>query len=399
MKGRKGVYLAAAVVSVAGFLLVAGPAGASRQVHATAATNVHCGDTINTSITLNGDLDCSGYNGVALNIDSAGVTFDLGGHTITGNNSQYVVVADTGAGTGCNSGNQCDNVTVTNGSITGGLYQVDVWGNSDVVSNLTLTGAATTGVWLDYATSSTVSNNTISGAGSYDLYGEYDAGNMVAGNIFKDSGSENVYDEYGNANTFSSNISRVSGASTSENYYEYESDQNVWTGNVATSGSYGFDLDAEGDGYITVTNNAARSTQSYGFYLYDAYGSEIYAAGPFSMISGNQSNYNQGIGFYDEYGLGATYQNNTASRNGSYGFNFYEPSSVTASGNTAKYNADDGFYIEGNDAYYHFKAFTNNTSMFNAGWGFYADYGENGSGNVGGGTNSSGDCEDLAGCS
>ena len=57
------------------------------------ATNANCGDIITSSLTLDGDLDCSGYEGTALTIGADDVTLDCNGYTITGNTSGIGVLA------------------------------------------------------------------------------------------------------------------------------------------------------------------------------------------------------------------------------------------------------------------------------------------------------------------
>ena len=396
MRGRF-TYLAA-VVAGAGVLLLAGPAVASRQAHATAATNVACGGTITASITINGDLDCSSTSSPALTIDQPGVTLDLGGHTITGNSGYPVVVADDT----CAYGGQCNNETVTNGTITGGEYQVEFWGQNDTASNLTLTDAASTGVYLHYTTNALVTGNTITGAGSEGIYSEYGSSNVISSNVLKDD-SYNLELEYDQADTVSSNNSSISGDDTSSyNFYDYQSDLNTYTNNVTAGGRYGYYIDPDGDGSVTMTSNGARAAKhtssetGSGFYIYEAY-HWSYAA-PYSVFSGNVATGNY-IGYYDYYSAYALWLENTANYSGNIGFWFEEPSREQIIGNVSKYNGDSGFYLEDTYEGDNALAFANNQAWYNQDYGFYADYSQAGSNNTGSNTNSPLDCYDVSGCS
>ncbi len=397
MRGRF-TYLAA-VVAGAGVLLLAGPAVASRQAHATAATNVACGGTITASITINGDLDCSSTSSPALTIDQPGVTLDLGGHTITGNSGYPVVVADDT----CAYGGQCNNETVTNGTITGGEYQVEFWGQNDTASNLTLTDAASTGVYLHYTTNALVTGNTITGAGSEGIYSEYGSSNVISSNVLKDD-SYNLELEYDQADTVSSNNSSISGDDTSSyNFYDYQSDLNTYTNNVTAGGRYGYYIDPDGDGSVTMTSNGARAAKhtssetGSGFYIYEAY-HWSYAA-PYSVFSGNVATGNY-YGYYDYYSPSDLWLENTANYSGNIGFWFEYPTRNQIIGNVSKYNGDSGFYLEDSEGYgYEALTFANNQAWYNQDYGFYADYSQAGSNNTGSNTNSPLDCYDVSGCS
>lgn len=105
---RLGIVLGAMVVLVAVVLAAAlrhpGTAGA--------ATALSCGQTVTASITLSNDLTCE--VGSAIVVGKAGITINLGGHTLTG--------AGTATGVGVENGNVdqpgFSNVTITNGAIT-----------------------------------------------------------------------------------------------------------------------------------------------------------------------------------------------------------------------------------------------------------------------------------------
>ncbi|GAA2363503.1 hypothetical protein [Dactylosporangium salmoneum] len=71
-----------------------------------ALANPACGSVITSSVTLTSDLNCTGN---ALIVGAAGITVDLGGYNVIG----------TGTGTGVQVGSYANDVTVTNGGISG----------------------------------------------------------------------------------------------------------------------------------------------------------------------------------------------------------------------------------------------------------------------------------------
>ena len=84
----------------------------------SSAAAVACGDTLTASIALDADLDCPSGNGLVIGAD--GVTVDLGGHTIVGD--------DTTTTYGVENAGGFDRVTVKNGTIRGFDTQIYVVG-------------------------------------------------------------------------------------------------------------------------------------------------------------------------------------------------------------------------------------------------------------------------------
>ena len=72
------------------------------------------------------------------------------------------------------------------------------------------------------------------------------------------------------------------------------------------------------------------------------------------------------------------------------------PGGDTMTGNMANSNGDDGFYFYDNysSGYYNLYKFASNKASHNDGYGFNADYGVPGTGNVGH-HNSSGNCYNV----
>ena len=137
------------------------------------ATNVHCGETITASVTLNGDLYCSGITGAgALTIAGTTVTVNLNGHTLSADRSGACIAVE---GT---------SDIVENGFVSGCSYGVYLNGSKETATKLTVT-ASMDGV-LDFGladklVANTTLNNTntgviVSGSGA-TVSGNHSASN------------------------------------------------------------------------------------------------------------------------------------------------------------------------------------------------------------------------------
>jgi parallel beta-helix repeat protein len=399
MKGRRFVYLAAGVFAAAGVLLLAGPAGAARQIH---ATNPACGSTMGTDVTLTGNMNCSGTNDYGLIAGANGITINLGGYTLTVDNNETGVDVE-----GYN------NVTVENGTIemshpggTNGYYGIYADdGNSNTFTNLTIENGEE-GIEAEYETNDVVSGNTVRYNTDEGIYYEYGADNLIAGNVAHDNADEGIELDEETGTTVNSNYSQFSG---DDNFYDDDSAWTTWSGNIATGAAYeGFDISESGYGAVSLINNGSRVNGGEGFYTYanftSPYGDWYSVQAPYSTYSGNQSIYNGSYGWEAAYDWYATFKNNFASRNGDTGFYSYYPLGQMWSGNTSNYNTNEGFYIsdnltDGNSYPGNVSDFSGNTAMYNSDYGFDADYGVPGSGNTGGSSNTTADCYLVAGCS
>jgi large repetitive protein len=395
MQGRKFLYSAAGVFAVAGVLLLAGPAGAARQIH---AANPTCGSTVAVDVTLSADLICPSTTGLV--IGASGITINLNGFTLNGeldtNSSNYGIDNTSGY----------NNVTVEDGTITG--FYEDIYSdsaNSFTATGLTLLNGVDSGFFAEYDTNDVVTGSTAK-YNAYGIYFEYGADNSASGNVVSQSGQEGITLDEETASSMSSNYSQFT-AGEGIDVYDYYSNLDTVSGNIATAGKYGVYLYDYGYGSVTVVNNGARAATVDGFTseanFLSAYGDWLGAQAPYSTFSGNQSIYNASDGFDSEYDWYTTWTNNFASRNGGYGFNVDDPLGETLTGNTANYNGVDGFYIEdnltdGSDSG-NVSDFSSNTAKYNQGYGFDADYGVPGSGNAGSSSNNGGDCYLVAGCS
>ncbi|MGH3008155.1 MAG: NosD domain-containing protein [Gaiellaceae bacterium] len=401
MKGRRVIYLLGAVAAATAALVLPATAGATN--------NLVCGGTIDTSVTLPANMDCSGTSATALTITKSGVTLNFGGHTITGNTNYDVIDVVAGA----------SNVTIENGIVHSGWDQIST--NHDdylVIQNMTMYNASYIGMALESEAGALVTQNNVTGAASHDIRVRDGGGNAIFSNTVSDVGnywcngcSSTMYINDETSDSIEGNTSFLSGnvSAHNTNFKDYYSDKNLWYGNVAYGGYYGFHMYADGEGTVTVTGNGAAgqvgsgSTAS-GFYIEDMYLEYNNPSNQFSLINGNtaSSGVTGANGFYEAYNVGATFTNNMASRNDGNGYYFDYPWGETITGNTAQYNNGDGFYLETYGANGDPLSFANNNAWYNQGWGFESDgatVGKNNTGLSGGTpTNNGGECYSVLGC-
>lgn len=379
---RRVSFARAAIV----LTVVAGGIGVSGGVaFAGPGVTVTCGEVITTSIVVDNDLSCPGD---ALSIEADGVTLDLGGHTLRGNNTGtgvQVMAADNGP--------QISNVTTTNGTIAnfasamhltdtynptlsdlhltdnggGGTTAVIDTSHSAFVSGLQITNSHITGnkgyvisasIELD---SIAVTHTHISGGTMFlsqtggptftddtfdnmPLTLNIEGDTTISGSKFVDSPVVNNGFGFGN-DVFKNNT--FSGAGTALTL-EDVANQSV-TGNEFAGNDIGVSLsDSPGD---TITGNSFRHDRTAGVYFVDDFGP--IGAGPL-LVSGNSAKYNGlnpdgtidpggvavegGIFLYTPRG-GATITDNTTGHNGGYGIYALPPTpgtgTNTASGNVS----------------------------------------------------------------
>jgi parallel beta-helix repeat protein len=212
--------------------LPAQPGRHAMHAQAATATNVICGATLTASITLNGDLTCSGTaSGFALRITKASVVLNLGGHTIQNSDSDF-----TGYGVLVAANSD----TVENGIITGFDDGVKINGNEN--------GPAAT------------STKVTALRATYDRYGINDGGSKTS------LTSNIVYgNEYG--------------------VIQFGADSTV-NGNIATGNTYD-GLYLQGPG-TTISNNQADGNGVDGI--------SVNVVTAHDLIKDNVANFNQGDG-------------------------------------------------------------------------------------------------------
>ena len=184
------------------------------------ATNAQCGQVLTASLTLNGDLTCTG-DGLTMS-GTAAIVLNLNGHVISGN----------GTGTGVTLSGKSE--TVQNGVISGFSFGVNVLGitgtvtkiravyntsygivdlgtttklTTNVVLSSTLIGVYGLGSGSTYTGNQVVSNGLTSGG-----YGIYVNGGktILTSNITNGNGSFGIYDS-GAANTLTKNVANFNG--------------------------------------------------------------------------------------------------------------------------------------------------------------------------------------------
>jgi len=310
----RGVLLLAATASVGVLLMLAGPASAA---------NLHCGQTLTSSVTLIGNLDCSGYIlGPAITIGHDGVTLSLNGYKITGGPGEPVVDVD-----GYNS------ATIKGGTlaVTGGgkgIYN-HAGGNGLTVAGVTIAGdsSSTASYGIDSDDSDTglsVTGGSISGVyfGIY-LYGN--TGALIKGNKFTEyDGAYSVYSggDMTGTQIVSNTFSEASGDTNFGYAYYGDTDAGtLFSGNTVTGYYYGVYDEAYSAG-LTVTGNVIDGNNE-GIH-FNEYGSG-------DMVAGNYIKNSVGAGIEDIDSFNDTYNGNVLTSNGA------------TSNSESYYIAPDGF--------------------------------------------------------
>src|SRR4051812_35764056 len=144
--------LGTAAALLTGLSILAAPAGAAPR-------QLHCGDTVTTSVTLTRDLtNCPGDG---LVVGASGITIDLAGHKITGTTSD-----DSGDANACRCGindrGGYDRVTLKDGRLVG-FYEGARFDDADgvLVDGVTSTGHYENALAFDRSTRGTVAGSTV----------------------------------------------------------------------------------------------------------------------------------------------------------------------------------------------------------------------------------------------
>lgn len=386
-----------AVLTFTGGLLTGGTASA------TSLGKLSCGQTLKSSVKLTSNLDCATYtSGPALTITGNNVTLNLNHHTITGPGG----ASDTSGVQIGATDKMPANDTVTGGTIKDfdedvyiddasnldlnsltldvdtvhEYFGVDVEGNltGGTISSVTADGAEY-GLDLDDTADVAVSDVTVTGD-TYGLYLTYAGGDTISHATM--TGDEyGFYGEY-NTDVTVTDSSASGGGKSAEGFYDDES-ADSFVGDTANHDEYGFYIYGDAYGATTVESDQADDNATDGFYLYYNYSSYPGNA-PTEKVIGNTADGNGGDGFYDYYSPGAKYADNQADDNKKYGMNLEYPTLYTVEGNTVDGNTYSGIYLEENyyGNYYNVKAISDNIAEHDEDYGFYADEGAPGSGNV-----------------
>jgi parallel beta-helix repeat protein len=272
-------------------VLVAGPAGAGSPAPA-------CGSTVTTNLTLTADLSCPSGDGLV--VGAAGITIDLGGHTLNG--------AAGGIGI---SNPSFATVTIRNGAITGFGTAVQVTsapGNVIATLHVTIAAESTTGILLDAADRAQVQDNVLSGGVNAILLraDPNDPSNRAEANVvFRNtiSGSEEAIAIVGsNDNHLINNT--VTGAATAFRIAGGSGGNDV-TNNRASVGTTGLVVDS--------SNNSSNTVGGNTFFMYETTGISIEPGPSTTQVIGNQT-FRNGVGIFAE-AAGTSLGGNTADDN------------------------------------------------------------------------------------
>ena len=332
-----------------------------------------CGDTLVVNTTLTANLNCSAYNGTALHMGANDIVLNLNGKTIIG---QAGADDDYGVNT-----NGYDRTTIRNGKIN--HFSIGVYvneSNRTLVQNIQMIGENLSdyGVYVYYGVRNTLNLLNISGVVT-GVYAEYDSkltltNSTLSGDL---SNGQGVYLNYTSADTVSNN--HVTGYNGT---YEYRGHRNVYSGNTATGGVWGFYFDCDGYGQVTVTGNTATNADNAGFSLNLCYTIEHPVDGYIgTRVVGNTST-GSAYGFESYDSFNELWRNNVGNDNEHDGFWFESPSGYRIVSNTALRNDSNGFTLYDNGAESNVDRFSFNTARRNDVHGFEADYGAPGDDNV-----------------
>jgi parallel beta-helix repeat protein len=194
---------------------------------AASATNAHCGQTITASLTLNGDLYCTG---AGLTVTGTSVVLNLGGHQIAGPETSGSYAGVTLAG---------KSETVENGVVTHFYRGVYVTGATDTVLSVRATYEA---LGIDDHGTGTKITNSVAASNTYGgIYAINAAGGIYSGDHELSNGGDGLVIATANLTV---------------------------TGNIANENTYDgiYDLGFE----TTLTKNTANFNADDGIYVGDA---------------------------------------------------------------------------------------------------------------------------------
>jgi len=358
----RGVYLLlATAASVGAMLVLAGPA---------AAANLYCGETLTSSVTLIGNLDCSGTPGSAIIIGHDGVLLNLNGFAITGYSGAHVIQNWTGGAPGTRT--YYNGTTIKNGTlnVTGDGWGVDnyagtspdVAGNNLTLDVVNIAGDGTLGsegvwTWAEYGggVGTTVVDSTISGV-DYGIDLDYATGYLIKNNTITAtaSGDNCIEDSYATGGVIMGNNLTTDTPGTGTGYRPDDTAGTVFSGNTLSDLEYGIHAEDYTAGLMITGNvfGGAAPADGLGTGIYFP-GDDEYSHG--DVISGNFIRNSFDYAVEDRDSFNNTYVGNIATANGRATDDYtyymkvdgYGP--LTMVNNIARIGYSVGFYI--NEAY------------------------------------------------
>jgi len=344
----RGIYgLLAIAASVAATLVLAGPA---------AASNLYCGETLTSSVTLIGNLDCSGTSDVALYIGHDGVTLNLNGFWVKGATGSNTIDNESSVGT-----------TIKNGTVyaSGGVDAIsnDNGGGDnltvDVVNIVGDKSGALYGVDSENSSGLSVVDSSFSGL-SRAVNLSYETGDLIKNNTIETCSTGTCSDWYGVNGSHLTGVTIIGNAFTSDApqtgtaYYAHYDAGTLFTGNTVTGLEYGV---ATGnnqayayDAGLVITDNVFGGADPADGLVYGVY---LDGHDHGDLIAGNFIRNSFAEGVSDWGSFNNTYVGNIATANGrasdDYSFDIepcgYGP--VTMVNNIARLGYSAGFYIAG----------------------------------------------------
>jgi len=200
-----------------------------------AAQGVSCGDTISSSETLTGDLNCSG-NGLVIGADN--ITLDCDSHSITGDGSPGDGIDNAGY----------DNVTVKNCIISGF--------NNESSSNYN------TGIhYYNEANNGSIINNTVN-SNLEGIFLNSSSGNNITDNIANDNVYQGILLIGSNNNTITNNIAINSTTGIYLGSTSGCSYNTITYNNISNSSQNGISLDTNSNDNIIENNKVSYSSNA-----------------------------------------------------------------------------------------------------------------------------------------
>ncbi len=273
--------------------------GTSVAVDWLPLTEAICGETINTDLTLAGDLYCPGDTALILGADH--ITIDCNNYRIYSNNTSNTY--------GINVSGR-NNITIKNCNIE---YFDDQ-------------------IYLKDTNNSILYNNNITSLMQYGLRLVNSNNNNITSNYVSSNPSHAIFLQGSNNNTLIDN----SGISNlDKGIYLISSSENTLINNTGTSAeAVGITLDSSHNN--TLTNNNGTSNLEAGIYL--AYSSN-------NTLSGNSGTSNSEVGLYLSYSSENNLASNTGISNSYYGIAF-ESSTLNCLNKSYAAGGTYGIYIE-----------------------------------------------------
>jgi parallel beta-helix repeat protein len=213
------------------------------QALGTATTAISCGMTVTTSITADNDLtNCAG---IGLLVGANGITINLNGHTVDGD--------DAGTEPGIDNTGGFDQVTIENGRITdfnAGVHLVGALQNE--LTGLEVRSNLAEGILIGSSGMPTISGNRILENALDGLSLTSSSGGKVEGNRIVANGMDGIDTLFADSNKYVANTISLNG----EDGIENTGNANTLDGNVvARNGGFGIGLIGSGANSNIVKGN------------------------------------------------------------------------------------------------------------------------------------------------